>query len=484
MRRVCLLLCLAAFAAVGDRQLSAADSRPNVLFLFLDDFGWRDAGFMGSDFYETPHLDALAKRGMVFTNAYAGAANCAPSRACLLSGQYSPRHEIYNVGTRRRGNKQHGKFKHIPGTDTLRRDIITWAQCVNQAGYRTGTIGKWHLSDDPLPYGFDFNFAGTHSGSPPRGYYPPHPAIPELADAPEDEYLTHRLTEEAIEFIRQDSQQPWFLYLTHFAVHTPLQGEADLVAKYQDKPKGELHDHPVMAAMIESVDTGVGKIVRTLDESGQTDNTIIVFTSDNGGYGPATSMSPLKGYKGTYYEGGIREPMFVVWPGVTQPGTTCNAPVANVDLYPTFCEMTGASLPDQPLDGRNLRPLLEGRVDESWNERPLFWHFPAYLQSYQRVDQQRDPLYRSRPCSIVRIGHWKLHEYFEDGDLELYDLQADPGESENLAETHPEQRERLHQTIQQWRRAVNAPVPTEANPNYNPAAEQRAIQRLLDTHKP
>ena len=208
----------------------------NVLFIFLDDYGWRDAGFMGSDFYETPNIDALAARGMVFTNAYAGAANCAPSRACLLSGQYTPRHEIYNVGTGRRGHKKHGKLKHIPGTDTLRTDIRTWAHCVRDAGYRTGTIGKWHLSKDPLPYGFDFNFAGTHSGSPPRGYYAPHPNIKELADAPKDEYLTHRLTDEAIEFIRDDSSQPWFLYLTHFAVHTPLQGEArSALKKYEAK---------------------------------------------------------------------------------------------------------------------------------------------------------------------------------------------------------------------------------------------------------
>ena len=474
---VSLLFALLVFANWG--YTADAGPRPNVLFIFLDDFGWRDAGFMGSDFYESPHLDALAKRGMVFTNAYAGAANCAPSRACLLSGQYTPRHEIYNVGTKRRGKKQFGRLMHIPGTDTLRRDIKTWAQCVHDAGYRTGTIGKWHLSDDPLPYGFDFNFAGTHSGSPPRGYYPPHGNIPELADAPKDEYLTDRLSEEAIGFIRADSDQPWFLYLTHFAVHTPLQGKPDLVAKYKDKPAGKLHDHPVMAAMIESVDTGVGRIIKALDETGQRDNTIIVFTSDNGGYGPATSMAPLKGYKGTYYEGGIREPMFVIWPGVTKPGTTCDTPVANVDLYPTFCDMTGAKRPDQPLDGLSLKPLLQGKEAPQFESRGLFWHFPAYLQSYQRIDQQRDPLYRSRPCSIIRMGRWKLHEYFEDGGLELYDLVDDPGESNNLAESHPKQRDRLHEALKQWRADTNAPVPTEPNPNYDAEAERKAIKKAL-----
>ncbi len=478
-----LLLAVCCFvgllsAAIKPDDAAGAD-QPNVLFIFLDDFGWRDAGFMGSDFYETPNLDALAARGMVFTDAYAGAANCAPSRACLLSGQYSPRHEIYNVGTSRRGNRKHGRLMHIPGTDTLRTDIRTWAHCVRDAGYRTGTIGKWHLSNDPLPYGFDFNFAGTHSGSPPRGYYAPHGNIPELADAPKDEYLTNRLTEEAIKFIRRESDKPWFLYLTHFAVHTPIQAEPELVKKYEQKTPGELHDHPVMAAMIESVDVGVGRIIKAIESLGQTDETIIVFTSDNGGYGPATSMKPLKGYKGTYYDGGIREPMFVVWPGVTKPGTTCDTPVINVDLFPTFCEMTGAALPDQPVDGLSLRPLLAGEADPAFQSRSLFWHFPAYLQSYQRTDEQRDVLSRSRPCSIIRNGKWKLHEYFEDGGLELYDLEADPGETTNLATSHPQDRNRLHGLLKAWRESTAAPVPTEPNPDFDAADEEREIARRL-----
>ena len=474
---------LAALASVAEAtEADSSTKKPNVLFIFLDDYGWRDAGFMGSDFYETPNLDALAARGMVFTHAYAAAANCAPSRACLLSGQYTPRHEIYNVGTSRRGNKKHGRLMHIPGTDTLRTDIQTWASQVQKAGYRTGTIGKWHLSDDPIPYGFDFNFAGTHSGSPPRGYYPPHGKIPELADAPKDEYLTDRLTQEAVGFIRRNRKQPWFLYLTHFAVHTPLQGEPELVKKYKNKPAGKLHQHVVMAAMIESVDRGVGRIVDSLNALGMMDNTIIVFTSDNGGYGPATSMDPLKGYKGTYYEGGIREPMFIVWPGVTQPGSRCEVPVINVDLFPTFCSMTGAVLPDQPLDGQNLRPLLEGKSDQSLAQRPLFWHFPAYLQSYQRLDGQRDLIYRSRPCSIIRMGKWKLHEYFEDTQsadkgLELYDLQSDPGESHNLAQSNPLQRDRLHQRLTSWRKQIGAPVPSEPNPLFDAESERMEIEK-------
>jgi len=422
MKHTTALLLVIVASISGSRAATAeTDRHPNILFIFMDDLGWRDCGFMGSDFYETPHLDALAQRGMIFSDAYASAANCAPSRACLLTGQYTPRHQIFNVGTRRRGDRRFGKLRHIPGTDTLRSEIRTWANVAGEAGYRTGIIGKWHLGDDPTEHGFDFTFACSRSGSPPHGYFPPHPKTPDLSDAPADQYLTDRLTDEAIAFVDRNQRRPWLLYLSHFAVHTPLEAAPDLVAKYQHKPAGELHNHAVMAAMIESVDTGVGRIVKHLQLAGLSDRTIVVFTSDNGGYGPATSMDPLKGYKGTYYEGGIRVPMFVVWPGVIRPGSECSQPVINVDLYPTFCELTGAALPDdQVLDGMSLVTVL--KQTGTLPERAIFWHFPAYLQSYRRTDSQRDPLYRSRPCSVVRKGRWKLHEYFEDSALELYDL--------------------------------------------------------------
>ena len=482
--RLCLQLTIALTLLSEPAQLVAQDmesenlDRPNVLFIFLDDYGWRDCGFMGSDYYETPNLDALAKSGMIFTNAYSASANCAPARACLLSGQYTPRHEIYNVGTSRRGNPKFGKWMHVPGTDTLPEGIRTWAHQIQAAGYRTGTIGKWHLSDDPLPYGFDFNFAGTHSGSPPRGYYPPHPNAPGLKNAPSDEYLTDRLTDEAIDFIDRNRKQPWFLYLTHFAVHTPLQGKSDLVAKYNAKPKGELHSHAVMAAMIESVDTGVGRIMEKLEETGLKENTVIFFSSDNGGYGPATSMTPLKGYKGTYYEGGIREPMFVTWPGVIAAGSQSDEPVINVDFYPTFCEITKAKLPrDQPRDGESLLPILLQNKN-SLEDRALFWHFPAYLQSYQRIDGQRDLLYRSRPCSIIRHGRWKLHQYFEDGAVELYDLKNDISESRDLSSRNPEKANELLSQLRTWQSEINAPIPTKRNPQYEPAAEAEALQNL------
>ena len=214
------------------RLFAAAGDRPNILFIFLDDFGWKDTSYMGSDFYETPHLDRLAAEGMIFTAAYSAAANCAPARASLLSGQYTPRHGIYNVGTRPRGDRRFRKLEHVPGRNVLPLQVKTWAQVARETGYRTAIIGKWHLSRDPIPYGFDVNIGGGISGSPPKGYYPPHPKVPGLEEAPQGEYLTDRLTKESIRFIRETRDRPWLVYLPHFAVHTPLDAKQSLTAKY------------------------------------------------------------------------------------------------------------------------------------------------------------------------------------------------------------------------------------------------------------
>jgi arylsulfatase A-like enzyme len=455
---------------------AAAAEKPNFLFIFLDDFGWRDTGYMGSDFYETPHLDKLAAEGMIFTDAYAASANCAPSRATLLSGQYTPRHEIYNVGTGPRGDAKYRRLLHIPGTSTLDPATRTWAHQLQEAGYVTATMGKWHLSDDPLPYGFDVNVGGSHSGSPPKGYYPPHPGAPGLEDAPADEYITDRLSAEAVRFIRTNKDQPWMLYLTHFAVHTPLDAKKELLAKYEQKQPGNLHNHPVMGTMIQAVDDGIGLIQSTLEELGLAENTVILFSSDNGGYGPATDMAPLKGYKGTYYEGGIRVPFFVKWPGVVAPGQKSDLPICGVDVFPTLCEIAGAALPaGQVLDGVSLVPVLKGESG-TLRERPLYWHFPAYLQAYAVTHEQRDPLFRSRPCSIIRRGDWKLHQYFEDGGLELYNLREDIGEARNVASEHPEKTRELLGLLEAWRAETKAPVPTTPNPEFDAAAEAAALR--------
>lgn len=472
MGRILLLLTVVLLCATGAH---AQAKQPNILFIFIDDMGWKDTSFMGSDFFETPNLDRLAGQAMVFTNGYSCASNCAPARACLLSGQYTPRHHVYNVGTGPRGQAAHRRLMHIPGVNVLDPGLVTWAQLAQKAGYRTGTIGKWHLSKDPLPYGFDVNVGGTHSGSPPRGYYPPH-RVPGLQDAPKGEYLTDRLNDEAIGFIRENKERPWFLYLTHFAVHTPLNAKRELVEKYEAKKRGQLHKNVAMATMVQAVDDGVEKIFATLDELGIADNTITIFYSDNGGYVGATDMAPLRGHKGTYYEGGIRVPFFVHWPGVVKAGET-DEPMIGVDLYPTFCTLLNTEPPQsQPQDGVDLVPFLKGE-QETLGDRALFWHFPAYLQAGSGSLEPRDPLFRSRPCSIIRKGDWKLHEYFEDGGIELYNLTDDIGEQTNLAKQNTEKAQELLRELRQWRKDLHALVPTEPNPKFDATKEAEAIAR-------
>ncbi len=483
--KICSLVFLIAVTLASWTPRVAPGEQPNILFIYLDDFGWRDTGYMGSDFYETPHLDRLAQGGMVFSDAYSCAANCAPARACLLSGQYTPRHEIFNVGINPRGNAKHRRLEHIAGTKTLPVDIKTWAQQLQAAGYRTATMGKWHLSKDPLPYGFDVNIGGSQSGGPPKGYYPPHGNVPGLQDAPADEYVTDRLSTEAIKFIETSKDQPWCLYLTHFAVHTPIQAKRELVQKYEAKQAGKLHDNVKMATMIQAVDDGVGRITKKLADLNLTSKTVILFYSDNGGYGPATDMAPLKGYKGTYYEGGIRVPFFVNWPGVVKPGQTNPEPITGVDLYPTICQIAAAPLPaNQPLDGISLVPLFQGKSGPS-ETRSLFWHFPCYLQSYAQVhDEQRDALFRTRPCSVIRHGQWKLHQYFEDNALELYDLNNDIGETNNLAESMPKKTQELLNRLKQWQKDTGAPIPSQANPEFDASSEQRAIKQKNQSRQP
>ena len=460
------LLTVCASLPAGESRAGRVDP-PNILFVYLDDFGWRDAGFMGSDFYETPHLDRLAGEGMVFSAAYACAANCAPSRACLLSGQYTPRHGIFNVGTRPRGNAKHRRLEHVPGTTTLDPDIVTWAELLQANGYRTGMFGKWHLGTTPEQQGFDV--AVQHNALPGfRGHL-----------GPDGQYLADVLTDRAIEFIRENREGPWCAYLAHFAVHTPLQPKPELLGKYTAKEPGDLHDHVVMATMIQAVDDGVGRILAALEELDLDERTVIVFSSDNGGFGPATDMAPLKGYKGTYYEGGIRVPFFVRWPGVVEAGGESHVPISGIDVFPTLCEIAGFEVPaDKTLDGLSLVPLLKGDA-EPFEDRALFWHFPAYLQSYSVIDEQRDPLFRTRPCSVIRVGRWKLHQYFEDSGLELYDLADDITESENVAVRHPEKVASLLGRLTAWQEATGAPVPTEPNPEFDAAAESAAIERAL-----
>jgi len=446
-----------------------SQSKPNIVFILIDDLGWRDVSFMGSHYYETPNIDRLAREGIVFTNAYANAPNCAPTRASLLTGQYTPRHGIYTVGNPARGKAHLRKLIPVPNKTVLDPDKVTIAEVLKSAGYVTAHVGKWHLGKDPdsgpQAQGFDVNIGGNQAGHP-KSYFSPYHNN-NLSDGPEGEYLTDRLTKEALQFIKQNSDKPFFLYFSHYAVHTPIQAKPELIQKYRKKPPWNGHKNPTYAAMIESVDESVGQILKILDELNLTEKTIIVFFSDNGGYGPVTSMAPLRGSKGMLYEGGIREPLVVRWPGKIPAGSKCDTPVIGIDFFPTFLEILGLSQPpDHPLDGESLVPLLfqTGQLKRN----AIFWHFPAYLEAYRDTPGP----WRTTPAGAVRQGDWKLIEFFEDGRLELYNLKNDISESRNLAGEMPEKTAELHQLLKDWRKSLNAPVPTELNPKYNPGKKK------------
>ena len=448
--------------AFGDER-DPEPPRTNIVLFYVDDLGWRDLGCMGSDFYETPHIDALAADGVVFTSAYANAPNCAPSRACLMSGQYTPRHGVYTVGNSTRGDVTRRRLIPTPNTKELTPESVTVAETLKAAGYVTATMGKWHLGPDPREHGFDVNVAGNRTGSPRGGHFSPY-RNPQLPNGPDGEHLTDRLTDEAVRFIEEHREQPFFLYLTHYAVHTPIQAKDDLVEKYQDKPAAGGHKNPKYAAMIDSVDQSVGRVMKALEDAGVAEHTLFVFFSDNGGHGNVTSMAPLRGAKGMLYEGGVRVPMIARWPGRASAGARCDVPVIGVDLYPTFLAAAGASPPpDHELDGEDITTLLAGQDAGQLADRPLFWHFPAYLQATRR--RAEEP-FRTRPAGAVRAGDYKLLEFFEDGRLELYDLKQDIGETNDLSEREREVTAALHARLKAWRASVDAPVPSEPNPKF------------------
>ncbi|PCH71359.1 MAG: aryl-sulfate sulfohydrolase [Bacteroidales bacterium] len=471
---VVILACLGAsnFAAEKKKQ-----EKPNFLFILIDDLGWKDLGCMGSKYYETPNIDKLATEGVSFTNAYAPAANCAPSRACILSGQNTPRHGIYTVGSSERGDSRSRKLIPVENKTTLTDANLTFAEVLKGEGYRTGSIGKWHVGNDPRTQGFDVNIAGSHAGHP-KSYFSPY-KNKNLIDGPEGEYLTDRLTCEAIQFLKESKDQPFCLYLPYFTVHTPIQGKKELIEKYKAKGGEKGQNNAAYAAMVESVDQNIGKLMQSLDDLGLAENTMLVFFSDNGGIAKISSQRPLRAGKGSYYEGGIREPMIIRWPKKIKGEQECDVPVSGLDFYPTFLEAAGVSLPKgKILDGESLIPMLtEGK---SLQREALYWHFPIYLQAIHPIlDEARDPLFRTRPGSVIRVGDWKLHEYFEDGGIELYNLKEDLGEKENLVKKFPKKAKKLLRMLTKWRQKMNAPIPEEPNPQYDRDFEIQLIEKKL-----
>lgn len=429
---------------------------PNIILIFADDLGYKDCGFTGSTLFETPHLDALAQKGMVFTNAYASAGNCAPSRAGLMSGRYSPRHGVYAVGSTTRGPKKQMRLVPVPNTDELAPSFVTMAEALKARGYTTGLFGKWHLgttdSTQPGAQGFDVYF-DPRKGNPNK-----------KLDKPDDPKGIFSLTEATIDFIGQNRQRPFFALLAHHAIHSSLEARPASIRKFREK--GLEAKMALYAACIYDLDESVGKLMAYLARTGLDKNTLVVFTSDNG----ATQQSPqepLRGSKGGYYEGGIREPFIACWPGRIKGATLNPTPIINLDLYPTFLAAAGHD--KAALDGENLLPLFLGTAATTRRDR-LFWHFPGYLD--KPVIRGRDPVFRTRPVTVVRKGDWKLHLYHEewllDGGkevlatnnaVELYDLRQDEGERVNLALTNTAKRDELLGELLAWLKEVKAPMP-------------------------
>jgi arylsulfatase A-like enzyme len=460
-----LLALPALILSCGSKESRA----PNIVLIVADDLGWKDVGFMGSSYYETPNLDKIAGEGMVFTQAYASAANCAPSRACMMTGMYSTAHGIYTVGSSERGDPRTRRIIPAANTTTLGDEFFTLAEALDQAGYVTINIGKWHLGEDPRSQGMDFNVGGNKWGHP-KSYFAPF-IQPDL-EAPEGTYLTDHLTEAALEFLRKYRKKPFFLYLPYYAVHTPLQAKPGLEQKYLAKEAAGCQQNPVYAGMVDNLDGCIGSLVEELDKLGLSENTLLVFTSDNGGIRMVSCQDPLRAGKGSYYEGGIRVPLVIRWPGKIEAGSLSEVPVINLDFFPTFMELCGLEAPEE-LDGHSLWPLLsrEGKL----KERPLFFHFPVYLEAYRKgKDDGRDPLFRTRPGSVIREGNWKLHYYYEDRATELYNLHIDPGETNNLTSIYHTKAEELLSKLNEWLEEEGAPVLFELNPEFDKLIEQES----------
>ncbi len=449
---------------VAANESPASAVRPNIVMILIDDLGWADAGCYGSTFYETPHIDRLAAEGMRFTNAYAACPVCSPTRASIMTGRYPARLHLtdFLVGTRKRIDSP---VLPAPYVHQLPLEEVTVAEILKKAGYVTGHIGKWHLGEQgflPPDQGFDFSIAG---GGGVKGFFwPKWDKGVSIEGRFEGEYLTDRLVDEAVRFIETNRQKPFFLYLAHFAVHIPIEAKPEKIDKYKAKPKTpDGQDNPTYAAMIDSVDEGVGRVLETLQRLQLDQNTVVIYTSDNGGLSvqesahfpntPATCNAPLRAGKGYLYEGGIRVPWIVKWPGHVQPGSLCHTPVISNDFLPTFAEIAGVKNVETngPLDGMSIVPLL--RQSGTLQREALYWHYPHF-------SNQRD-----RPGGVVRVGDFKLIERYEEGTLELYNLADDLSERHNLAVEIPEKARELRERLHHWLKEVQANMPLP-NPNY------------------
>jgi arylsulfatase A-like enzyme len=472
------LLRLASLLLVGCfAPLLAVDRPPNIVFVLADDLGWTDLGSFGSKYYETPNIDRLAAQGMRLTNHH-HCQNCTPTRAALLSGQYGARTGVYTVGGTDRFDWSRRSLRPVDNLTKLPLDRDTFADQLKKAGYATGLFGKWHIGNTPEYHPAKRGFDEAIESSGKHFDFETTPKTP----YPKGQYLADFLTDKAVDFIGRNQDKPFLLYLPHFGVHSPIHAKPDLIAKFKGKPGVGGHRSPIYAAMIASVDESVGRVMAKLEELKLADNTVFIFASDNGGVGGygrpdglirepgkeakgkkakagededgggITDNTPLRSGKGSLYEGGVRVPFIVRWPGKVAAGSALDAPTAHVDLFPTLLDLAGAAKPRQALDGESLLPVMLGKAP-SLKRDAIFQHFPGYLGS-------GPGLWRTTPVSLIHAGDWKLMEFLEDGHLELYNLKDDLGETKNLATTNPDKAKELHARLIAWRQETKAPMPT------------------------
>lgn len=499
VNRLLILNCLVfAFSCSEKIEREVKEVKPNVLFILVDDLGLKDLSVTGSSFYETPNVDSIAKDGMEFTQGYAASRVCSPSRASIMTGKFTARHGITDwigakTGTAWREHGRHDQLLPAEYVHALPKKDIAIAEAFKVNGYKTFFSGKWHLGDKgnyPEDHGFDINVAGWDKGSPMGGYFSPwkNPKLPIKKDG---ENLSMRLAQETADFIAQNKDVPFFAFLSFYAVHGPIQTTQPKWKKYRDKahkqgiakegyemervlPIRTVQDNPIYAGLVESMDDAVGVVLESLKTSGVADNTIVVFTSDNGGVASgdafSTSNLPLRGGKGYQWEGGIREPFFIKVPWLPIKSKKSDFPVTGADFFPTLLDLAQLELlPDQHKDGVSLRPILEGKTLNL--ERPLYWHYPHYGNQ------------GGNPSSIIRLGDWKLIHYWENDIKELYNLREDPSEQNNVIAQHRQVAQKLSNQLLNWLKEVGARLP-EKDKEYNANLAAKRHQNMVKEKMP
>jgi arylsulfatase A-like enzyme len=463
-RREVLQWMAAAAALSATGEAAALPTRPlNFVYIIVDDLGWKDTGPYGNKVIDTPNLDRLATQSARFTQAYASCPVCSPSRASVLSGQYPARIGLtdYIPGSAQRPT---ARLITPDFLQELPLSCNTIAKSLAVKGYTSGNVGKWHLGGDgylPTDNGFAVNVAGDDRGHP-ASYFGPED-FKNMRLAPE-ESLNERLGIEGANYVREHKDHPFFLYAGHYAVHGPIQARPEAIAKYRARNTGEIN--PTYCALVESMDAAVGKVLNAVDQAGIADHTVVIFTADHGGLryertavSPVTTNAPLRAGKGHLFEGGVRIPLLVRWPGVTRAASVVETPVCNIDWFPTICKVVGVN-PQGAVDGVDIMPVLRGKQIAA---RPFYWHYPHYSPQ------------GGAPAGAVRQDNWKLIEFFEDGRLELYNLQEDIGERKNLILREPDRARKMHEMLQNWRESVNAQMPIK-NPHYDAATADRGFK--------